>query len=420
MQLTHTSLPSLQIGRKMRERSLQREEAGLLSDLSMGLRAKVAHAINHSHLKKVPFFSNFEDGEFISKLCMGMTSVYVSAGEEISREGNWADAMYIIVSGSVEVLRKEMLPVTRDIGDVLDFISDPSMPQAVSGEMREVENSVALLGANDFWGDSSLLDEKTQLPATMKAVAFSEMRVLSRETFHKAAQNFPKARDTIRQLSNRHHERDLESEPSEEGPENVLMKEIKEVGQRVTAVSRNMLSLLSAPMGSASHSDGPGPARDAPLASRRASITDTVSSLLTARPSVAPAMPVSQAIELKSFDRNAKRLSLQIAPKPLGRRASESFAGTRPGLHKVSIDDSSDDGRSSRTPTPPRSETFKKMDPIIVPTPPRSEDSFRKLEMLERGTNQGGISERHASSSARSTNRKREPSSQSQQALLEV
>ena len=43
------------LGKKMRERSLQREEASLLSDLSVGLRAKLAHAINKHHLAKVPF-----------------------------------------------------------------------------------------------------------------------------------------------------------------------------------------------------------------------------------------------------------------------------------------------------------------------------------------------------------------------------
>ena len=56
-----------QIGKKLKERSLQREEESLLSELSVGLRAKLAHAINHYYLSKVPFFSGIEDDDFTSR-----------------------------------------------------------------------------------------------------------------------------------------------------------------------------------------------------------------------------------------------------------------------------------------------------------------------------------------------------------------
>jgi hypothetical protein len=92
-----------QISRKMRERSLLREEQELLSDLSFGLRAKLALSINKNFLVKMPFFAN-ADEKFVSTIGMRMRSVYCSAGEDVVTEGEWADEMYFIVSGAVEVV----------------------------------------------------------------------------------------------------------------------------------------------------------------------------------------------------------------------------------------------------------------------------------------------------------------------------
>ena len=103
------------IGKKLRARALQREEADLLGDLSFGLRAKLAHAINHFYLQTVPFLNSFLDGSFTSRLCMAMSSSYVSAGEDITRTGDWSDAMYFIVSGSVELVKIEIVSIPRGI-----------------------------------------------------------------------------------------------------------------------------------------------------------------------------------------------------------------------------------------------------------------------------------------------------------------
>ena len=56
-----------QIGRKMRERALLREENELLSDLSFGLRAKLALSINKHYLHKMPFFAQ-ADEKFVSEV----------------------------------------------------------------------------------------------------------------------------------------------------------------------------------------------------------------------------------------------------------------------------------------------------------------------------------------------------------------
>ena len=78
------------IGRKMRERALLREENELLSDLSFGLRAKMALSVNKHFLMKMPFFAE-ADEKFVSEVGLRMRSSYYSAGEDVVREGEWAD-----------------------------------------------------------------------------------------------------------------------------------------------------------------------------------------------------------------------------------------------------------------------------------------------------------------------------------------
>ena len=73
-----------QVGRKLRERALLHEEDELLSDLSFGLRAKLALSINKHYLTQMPFFAAAEEG-FVSEVGMRMRSCYYSVGEEVGR-----------------------------------------------------------------------------------------------------------------------------------------------------------------------------------------------------------------------------------------------------------------------------------------------------------------------------------------------
>ena len=187
-----------QVGKKMHERSLQREEESLLSELSVGLRAKLAHAINHYYLCKVPLFSRLKDKDMMSQLCMCISSAYVSAGEDIVREGDAADAIFFIVSGSVEVLVKQVVLIPKDERDIDD--SDeckpaPDSPDQKNGSVRfmkkEVEKRVALMGNNEFFGERAILKKLDQRSATVRAVTFTECRVLSRASFLRVSENFP-------------------------------------------------------------------------------------------------------------------------------------------------------------------------------------------------------------------------------------
>ena len=240
-----------QIGKKVHARSLQREEKSLLSDLSIGLRAKVAHAINHSTLKKVPFFDNFRDDEFISRLCMGMCSVYASVGEEISREKEWMEVMYFVVSGSVEVIKKELVSIPRDATDnatdIGDFIEEAENED--DDQKKEVVTRVALLGAGEYWGERAMLSERVRHSTTNRAVEFTELRQLPREYFVRAAENFPMIQKKVEKLSNTNMDNGSGADHLEEETDDAIKKHALTL-QNTWSTLNNIASLFSPPAGS--------------------------------------------------------------------------------------------------------------------------------------------------------------------------
>ena len=152
-----------QIGRKMRERASIREEEELLSDLSFGLRAKLVLAINKHTLLQMPLFQHADD-RFVSDIAMRMRSVYSSVGECVVTEGELATEMYFILSGVVEV--------------VINVDTDR-------------ETRVALLSDAHFFGEGAVMKVNERRSATVRAVTFTEMRSLERESFLEAAAGYP-------------------------------------------------------------------------------------------------------------------------------------------------------------------------------------------------------------------------------------
>ena len=215
-----------QVSKKMKQRMLQREEGNLLSDLSVGLRAKLAHAINQHYVLQVPFFREIAttNAEFVSVLCMNMSSVYVSSGEDIVREGEWGDSMYFIVAGNVAIIMKEKSKVERDVDAIGECLVEPSTPDTPIDKISEnvdefkyVEKRLALLGDNDFFGERAVFAERQRRTATCRSVAFTEMRTLPRDAFIAASKDFPEIQSKIHALSEerlsaRIRERSLQSD----------------------------------------------------------------------------------------------------------------------------------------------------------------------------------------------------------------
>ena len=151
-----------QIGRKMRERASIREEEELLSDLSFGLRAKLVLAINKHTLLQMPLFQHADD-KFVSEIAMRMRSVYSSVGECIVTEGDVATEMYFIS-------RRRRGRHQRGHGQ---------------GDARRAAERRPLLRRERGH------EARRARSATVRAVTFTEMRSLDRESFLEAAAGYP-------------------------------------------------------------------------------------------------------------------------------------------------------------------------------------------------------------------------------------
>merc|ERR1711988_105872 len=133
--------------RRRHRASIQDEEV-LLSNLSMGLRSRVAMAINDQYLREMPFFLG-ADVNLTQELALNMESVFYSAYEDVMRQGEDGDAMYFIVAGSVEIL----------VGKVM--------------------NRVAVLVEKQYFGEAALMPEgNRKRTATVRTLVFSEFRIL--------------------------------------------------------------------------------------------------------------------------------------------------------------------------------------------------------------------------------------------------
>jgi CRP-like cAMP-binding protein len=69
----------------------------------MGLRSRVAVAINQQYLREMPFFLG-ADVNLTMELALVMESVFFSADECVMKEGDEGEEMYFIVAGTVEVV----------------------------------------------------------------------------------------------------------------------------------------------------------------------------------------------------------------------------------------------------------------------------------------------------------------------------
>lgn len=157
--------------RRRHRASIQDEEV-LLSNLSMGLRSRVAMAINDQYLREMPFFLG-ADVNLTQELALNMESVFYSAYEDVMRQGEDGDAMYFIVAGSVEIL----------VGKVM--------------------NRVAVLVEKQYFGEAALLmpEGNRKRTATVRTLVFSEFRILRSEEFVRILKEYPETRKQIEQLA---------------------------------------------------------------------------------------------------------------------------------------------------------------------------------------------------------------------------
>jgi signal transduction histidine kinase len=111
-------------------------------------------------LKRVPFLSHLDDGQLEAVLRLG-TLRSIEAETVLFREGDPADGMYVVLSGTVRVSRRDDQGTDRAIGD---------------------------FGAGEFFGEAMLLEGGTRA-ATITSVAPCELFILDSDGFASLVQS---------------------------------------------------------------------------------------------------------------------------------------------------------------------------------------------------------------------------------------
>lgn len=146
------------------ERVSVEDEIGLLSQLSLGLRERIAVAVNDIYLRDMPFFAG-EDPSVVMELAFCMERCCVGPEEDVIRAGDIGHEMYFILEGKVEIL---------------------ATPKS-GGVMRPI----AIFGEGQFFGEMALLEPKHIRTATAKTITFCEFRLLSAAAFNVIATRYP-------------------------------------------------------------------------------------------------------------------------------------------------------------------------------------------------------------------------------------
>ena len=157
--------------KRRRQRHTVQDGELILSQLSIGLRAKVASQINEQLLKELPFFLG-ADPFMTLEMALNMASVFYTAFEDVVQQGEVADSMYFVVAGRVEVL--------------------------VNTELNE-RKRVAILKEKAYFGETALLNDSSNRfrNATVRTLVFSELRCLKIDVFLKVLEKSPFAKDQV-------------------------------------------------------------------------------------------------------------------------------------------------------------------------------------------------------------------------------
>src|SRR5882724_8647826 len=103
-------------------------------------------SLNPAELRNIGLFGALSD-DVIAHLAKTLSAQAPEAGEVVFREGDDANAMFVVMSGEMEVLKKSK---------------------------RSTESRVALLGPGDWFGEMSIVDIQPR-SATVRALAPSRL-----------------------------------------------------------------------------------------------------------------------------------------------------------------------------------------------------------------------------------------------------
>lgn len=145
------------------------DERSVLEELPEPLRVNIAMEINQDMIAKVPFFAHART-DLIREIVLHLQPVVYPPGQDIMREGELANDMFFISSGTVDVL---------------------------AGPERQ---QVATLGEGAFFGEIALLFS-TLRTATVRSRDYCDLYRLDRDTFTRILGGYPDFADYIKKAA---------------------------------------------------------------------------------------------------------------------------------------------------------------------------------------------------------------------------
>jgi hypothetical protein len=150
----------------MRNKAFNENE--IFDELPQGLRIQIALHLNKEILRRVPFFQGLDQGA-INSLVTKLRPQIACPGETVVRQGEMGQEMYFLSSGEVEVL-------------------------------TEKGGCVNTLTGGAFFGELSLL-KAGRRTATVKAITFCDLFVLSKEDFDEVLKFYPELASQMKAVS---------------------------------------------------------------------------------------------------------------------------------------------------------------------------------------------------------------------------
>ncbi|MCE9599761.1 MAG: cyclic nucleotide-binding domain-containing protein [Spirochaetia bacterium] len=146
------------------------EESAVLADLPDSLRVELALSMRRDLIAKVPFFGD-ADEDLIRDVVMALRPVVYVPGSLVIRQGDVGDCMFIVSSGTVEIL------ATDNAKPIL--------------ELQE----------GSFVGEMALVFQ-TNRNASVRAKGYCDLYILTKRTFDFILQKHPAFADHIREIAN--------------------------------------------------------------------------------------------------------------------------------------------------------------------------------------------------------------------------
>merc|ERR1712023_502951 len=158
-------------------------EADIWHDLSPDLQKDVGEYIIHDDVKNNPLFDKMSMSSVVRMQSI-LQTVTVLPGHSIATRGEAGTAMYVIVSGSLEMDRG---PEQEQFGyRWTEKSKETHLPQAAKAEADEEqeEGHIEILGPGESFGEEVLLGFIENYHYTVKAVEKSKLYMIVEEEFN--------------------------------------------------------------------------------------------------------------------------------------------------------------------------------------------------------------------------------------------